>query len=358
MASLVRGYGKYLAKRIIIMATTLIIATYLTVIIANMGGLVDEIVKSQIEIEVSESMREDPKLAEMTKEEKEEYKQEMIALRLRARGLDKPFVMRSFYYLRDALTLNLGRAMFLRSASGSNRISTIILERLPWSILLYTTGTIINIIIGLPLGLYMGRRALSKLDRGVSMFAVLTASLPSWFIGVLFILLFYFYLGWFPPGGLVSTTHASYWSLGAVRDIAWHIALPLMAWVITGFGGWAYTTRNMVIHITHEDYVLAARAKGVPEGLLVRRYILRPAAPPIVTMVALSLIASWSGAIITETVFGWPGLGTLFWGAVSNMDAPVVIGLTVIYAYLLVITIFALNIIYGLLDPRVKTGAR
>ena len=345
------GFLKWLVKRAITMAITLVIAVYITVIIANMGGLVDEIVMKQIQTEVSEMLRTNPRFMNMTLEEREEYKQRLIAERMRARGLDKPPIIRSFYYLRDALTLDLGRT---GKPFGQRRVWDVIMERLPWSVLLFTTATVIDAAIGIPLGLYMGRKALSKFDRGMTLFAILTYSLPAWFVGMLLILVFYFYLGWFPAGQLMSGMYKSYWTPEAIADIMWHMALPLMSWVITGFGGWAYTTRNIVIHITHEDYVLVARAKGVPERLLIRRYILRPAAPPIVTMIALALIGSWGGAIITETVFQWPGLGQLYWWAVSVQEASLVIGITVIYAYLLVITVFVLNILYGFLDPRIK----
>jgi len=345
------GFLKWLAKRAITMAITLVIAVYITVIIANMGGLVDEIVMKQIEAQVSEMLRMNPRFMNMTLEEREEYRQRLIAEQIKARGLDKPPIIRSFYYLRDALTLDLGRT---GRPFGQRRVWDVIMERLPWSVLLFTTATVINAAIGIPLGLYMGRKALSKFDRGMMLFAILTYSLPAWFVGMLLILVFYFYLGWFPAGQLVSGMYKSYWTPEAIADIMWHMALPLMSWVITGFGGWAYTTRNIVIHITHEDYVLVARAKGVPERLIIRRYILRPAAPPIVTMIALALIGSWGGAIITETVFQWPGLGQLYWWAISTQEASLVIGITVIYAYLLVITVFVLNILYGFLDPRIK----
>jgi len=107
-----------------------------------------------------------------------------------------------------------------------------------------------------------------------------------------------------------------------------------------------------------EDYVYAARARGLPEKKILNRYVLRAASPPTVTSLALTIIASWQGAIITETVFNWPGLGRLFFEAITRLDAPVVIGLTAIYAYLLVGTVLILDLIYGLLDPRVRAIRR
>ena len=111
-----------------------------------------------------------------------------------------------------------------------------------------------------------------------------------------------------------------------------------------------------LLELAVNEALMVARAKGLSENLITRRYVLRPTLPPIVTSVSLSLIASWQGAIITETVFGWPGLGSLFYTAILSHDAPVIIGLTVVYAYLLVITLFILDIVYGFLDPRIKVG--
>jgi peptide/nickel transport system permease protein len=138
-------------------------------------------------------------------------------------------------------------------------------------------------------------------------------------------------------------------------DILYHMALPLFTWVFSLVGSWAYVTRNLIIQIVDEDFVTAARARGLQESLVMRRYILRPALPPIVTSIALALVGSWQGAIITETVFNWPGLGSLFYAAISALDAPVIIGLTVVYAYLLVATILILDLAYSIMDPRIRS---
>lgn len=350
------GYASFLAKRGIILVVTLIIATYLTVIIANLGGYIDTILKQQIELEVSQSLATNPQFLALPPEKQEEFRKTMIDARIKAAGLDKPFWERSIIYLQKALTLNLGRAMFIKSAGGSSKVSDIILERLPVTVVLFTTGTILSAVIGLYLGLHMGRRALSLFDRSLTMIAIITSSIPPWFFGIIAILIFAFYLNIFPAGGIISQIHENW--ISWLLDFLHHLTLPLLVWIATFFGYWAYVTRNLVINILHEDYVMAARVKGLSERTIMRRYVLRPAAPPIITMIALAIIASWTGAIITETVFSWPGLGRLYYEAIWSMDAPIIIGETVIYAYLLVITVFALDVIYGLLDPRIRVGMR
>ncbi|RLI13381.1 ABC transporter permease [Candidatus Bathyarchaeota archaeon] len=353
---MVAPYVKFVAKKAVALALTLVLATYLVVIISNLGGYLDTLVRNQIIKEVTSRYAQRPEFQRLPKEEQEKILKREIEAELKARGLDKPFFPdRSLIYLRDALSLNLGRAMVIKSASGSSKVSAIILERLPWSVLLFTTGTILSVAIGIYLGLHMGRRALSKFDRGMSLSAIILQSIPPWYFGVLALLIFAYRLHWFPSGGWVKKFYGVPWYILAV-DMLHHLALPLVCWVISTFGFWAYVTRNLVIYILYEDYVMAAKAKGVPEEMLIRRYVLRPAAPPIVTMTALALIASWQGAIITETVFKWFGLGYLYWQAIMALDAPIIIGLTVTYAYLLMITVLVLDIIYGLLDPRVRTG--
>src|SRR5256886_4434730 len=147
-------------------------------------------------------------------------------------------------------------------------------------------------------------------------------------------------------------------SIGFALNMVYHMALPALALILSSFGTWAYTTRNLVLQIMDEAYVYAARARDLPGRTILRRYVLRAASPPTVTSLALTVISSWQGAIITETVFQWPGLGRLFFEAINTLDAPVVIGLTAVYAYLLVITVFVLDLVYGLLDPRVKALRR
>jgi len=350
------GYASYLARRLVVLGLTLVIATYITVLIANYGGYIDVILRAQIEYEVSSELAKSPAFKALPEEEQRKMIEEMVNMRIVAAGLDKPFFERSLLYLVQALTLDLGKAMFLHSAAGSYKVADIILERLPWTVVLFVTGTLISAIIGLYLGLVMGRKSLSIFDRSLTMFAILTSVIPPWFFGVISLLIFSFWLGLFPHGGIIGRIHEEF--LPWLLDFLHHLTLPLMVWVFTYFGYWAYVTRNLVIYILHEDYVMAARAKGLPSGVVMRKYVLRPAAPPIITMIALAVIWSVMGAIITETVFGWRGVGLLFAEAIFNMDAPVIIGLTVMFAYLLISTVFTLDVVYGFLDPRIKVGAR
>lgn len=349
------GYSRYLAKRALFLGVTLLLAVYATVVIANLGGYVDRLLYDQIKFEVNNKLSRDPAYARLTSEQRKELANKMIESRIKAAGLDKPFPIRSFIQFTQALTLNLGRASFLKSAAGSTKVSDIILERLPRTILLFTSGTLLSALVGIYIGLTQARRALSRYDKSMILFSIFTYVQPPWFFGILFILIFSFYFRIFPTGGMVSAPPPTE-PFAYAMDVLYHLALPLFTWVFATFGYWSYTTRNIVLQTMNEDFVTAAKAKGLPKNLVLSKYVLRPASPPIVTSIALSIVFSWTGAIITEIVFNWPGIGLLFWEAISTLDAPVIIGLTVLLAYLLIGTVFILDIIYGFLDPRVKTG--
>ncbi|RLE69767.1 MAG: ABC transporter permease, partial [Thermoprotei archaeon] len=241
---------------------------------------------------------------------------------------------------------------YLQSDSGSRLVRNIILERLPQTVMLFTPAMIINFFLHMFIGLHLARHYGSFLDK---LFIALSPSsvIPGWFYGIFLILIFYSWLHVLPPGGIVDVPPPEdpvQYSLSVLR----HMILPLSSWIISGFFLGCYGSRTFFLIFSTEDYVEAARAKGLPPRLLERRYILRPALPPIVTSFALGLIGSWGGAIITETVFNWPGLGLVTYRAINAFDTPVLVGITVIYAYLLLATVYLLDIIYVIIDPRIR----
>ncbi|ADM27775.1 binding-protein-dependent transport systems inner membrane component [Ignisphaera aggregans DSM 17230] len=347
---------RYLIFRALVLAVTTIIAIYLTILIANMGGQVDEIVKAELLAAISESVRNDPSL----KGRDPAFIQSIIMERynnsLKALGLDKPFYYRSFRYLWDAITLNLGRAWRLTSNSGSKQVRIIILERLPATILLFTSIQLILFFSGLFAGLYLSRRYGSKLDKLVVLLSPLS-SMPGWFYGIFLIIIFASTLRILPYGGMVDAPPPQDPLLYALSVLK-HMILPMLSWFIAYFVFNAYSMRTFFLIFSSEDYVELARAKGLPSRVIERRYILRPAMPPIITQLALTIIASWMGAIVTERIFNWPGIGSLLYTAIAANDPPVVIGIVTIYAYLLAITVFILEIVYVLIDPRIRLVGR
>ena len=345
---------RHLVKRAIILFLTVVAAVYITIWIANMGGYVDEIVKGELYLSISQSVRQNPAYKYLNETQVRELIDAIYANELKRIGFDKPFIYRSFIYLKDAITLSLGRALFLSSASGSKSVYIIITERLPNTVLLFTTTQMILFFIGLFTGLFLSRRYGSIPDR-LAVMLVPLSSMPGWFYGIFLILIFASYLRILPYGGMVDVPPPTD-NLSYALSVLKHMILPVLSWLVAYSFINIYVRRTFFLMFSSEDYVELAKAKGLPEPLIQRRYVLRPTLPPIITDFSLSLIASWMGAIITERVFNWPGIGSLLYSASVMFDTPVLVGLVVIYAYLLVVTVFTLEIVYAVLDPRIRMG--
>ena len=344
----------YTALRMVALFFTVLIGVYLTILIANMGGHVDEIRKGYIRETVAIEVSQDPELRNMTADERREHIDKLVVLQEKRMGLDRPFLVRSFNFLLGAMTLNLGWADNMSSDSGSRQVRLIILERLPATVLLFSTSFFMLFFVGIFVALYLSRNYGSALDRVIVALAP-TSAAPSWFYGLFLILLFAALAGWFPFGGLVSAPPPESifnYSLSVLN----HMVLPVGAIFISAVFLGIYSWRTFFLIFSNEDYVDMARAKGLSDRVIERRYIMRPTMPTIVTGLALSIIGLWFGSIVLETIFNWPGLGRLFYLASNIFETSVIVGSTVIYAYLLGITVFFLDIVYALIDPRVKVG--
>ncbi|MCS7202529.1 MAG: ABC transporter permease [Dictyoglomus sp.] len=327
-------------------------AVYLTIVVANAGGYVDKLIETEIRMNVAMAIKEDPTLRGYTEEQKMSLIESQVKTQLKMKGLDKPFFIRSLYHLRNALTLDLGTAMWMTSDSGSMKVKNIILERLPLTILLFTTATVLIFFINLFLGLKLSQKYGSFLDKLIVYLSPLS-TIPGWFYGIFLLLIFYSWLHILPHGGFMDfPPPPTLWE--KILSVIKHMILPLSAWLISSIFVGTYSERNFFLIYSTEDYVEVARAKGLPQKDVERKYILRPALPPIITSFALSVISSWMGAIITEHIFSWPGLGMVLSQAIGMFDAPVIIGVTVIYAYLLAGTVLLLDFIYAIIDPRVR----
>lgn len=346
---------KYTVTRMVALFLMVIVGVYLTILIANMGGYVDKIRASQIREQIGAQYGQDPQFRQLPRERREAIIAEMVAAEEKRFGLDQPFFIRSLRFLTDALSLNLGRAQDLTSDSGSSEVRRIILERLPSTLLLFATANLLLFFGSIFFALSLSRRYGSLADRLIVALAP-TSAAPGWFYGIFLILIFAGLLGVLPFGGMVAAPPPEN-ILGRVLSTLEHMVLPVTALVLGAIFLNIYNWRTFFLIYSSEDYVDMAKAKGLPAGTIERRYILRPTLPTIITSFALTLIGLWTGAIILETVFNWPGLGRLLYRAIGLYDTPVIVGSTVIYAYLLAITVFLLDFIYALVDPRVKIGS-
>ena len=345
---------KYTGVRLVVLFVTVMVAIYLTVLIANMGGYVDTMMRAEIEYNVTQIVANNPNSQNMSTEQKKAMAEQMIALEIRRMGLDQPQAVRNFRFLSNALTLKLGYATSMLSDTGSRTVRLILLERLPATLLLMGSSQLLLFFASLFLGLSLSRQYGSVWDKLVILLTP-TSAAPGWFYGIFMILIFAALLRIMPFGGLVSSPPPENPVIFAL-SVLQHLILPAFSLFFSGFFLSIYGLRTFFLIYSSEDYVEMAKAKGLISRDIERRYILRPTLPNIITNFALTLIGVWGGAIVTETIFNWPGLGRMFYTAIGLYDIPVIVGDTIIYAYLLAITVFILEIIYALVDPRVKIG--
>ena len=346
--------SRYVVVRLLTLFVTVVIGIYLTIVIANMGGFVDQIMKGEIRERVTNSVIASPAAQQMDPDVRTKLIQDRIASEEERLGLNVPIAIRNFRYLSNALTLQLGRAINMTSDSGSKTVRLIILERLPATLLLMGISQLFLFLSSLLIALNLSRRYGNIWDRVVVALSP-TSSVPPWFYGIFLILIFASLLRVLPFGGMVDSpppTNPFDYSL----SLAKHLILPGLSLVLSSFFLSIYTNRTFFLIYSSEDYVDMAKAKGLPAREVEQRYILRPTLPNIITNFALLIISLWNGATITETIFLWPGLGRTLFQAIGLYDIPIIVGTTIINAYLLAFTVFLLDFIYALVDPRVKIG--
>jgi peptide/nickel transport system permease protein len=342
-----------LAVRALTLVGVLIAVLVLLVISLGATGFSDRLLEAQVNEDVrgfrqsaSQTIRDPAELEKAVTERQAELEDFY--------GLNDPWWQRLPPQVFRVLTLDLGEARSLRTAEGSNRISDIVLERLPYTIILLTSASLITAIIGLTVGVRMATRVGSRLDRGVAYFAAISFAVPAWWLGILFILIFAFRLDILPAGGMYSNPPPLDQPERAL-DLAKHAILPILTLVPVSVGPYIYSVRTMTVTIAQDDHVQLARAKGLPESKINSRHILRVAAPPIVTGLVLGLAGSLSGSILTETVFNWRGMGRLYYDSISGTpDEGVIVALTFIFTLIYVIARFILDVLYVILDPRVR----
>jgi peptide/nickel transport system permease protein len=345
---------RYSGVRLVTLFITVVIAIYLTIMIANMGGYVDRMMRNEIEENITMQVASGKAYQNLTTEAKKELAQQMIDLEIKRLHLDQPLMVRTVGYLSNAITLRLGRALQMASDTGSRQVRLIILERLPSTLLLMGSSQLLLFFASLFLALSLSRHYGSFWDKLIIALTP-TSAAPPWFYGIFLILIFAAILKILPFGGLVSapppTDQFEYF-----LSLLQHLLLPGFALFFSGFFLSIYGWRTFFLIYSSEDYVEMAKAKGLSARDIERRYILRPTLPNIITNFALLLIGVWQGAIVTETIFNWPGLGRTLYQAIGFNDTPVIVATAIIYAYLLAITVFLLDFIYALVDPRVKIG--
>ena len=330
----------------------IVLFSILVLTISLLGPTMDNVIKEAVKFNVIDGLS-NQKIEFKDLTERQRYIDQQITLQIKNLGLEEPWYSpnRFLNTLFKVMLLDLGKSSFFVSDSGSSSVKDIIVEKIPKTLLLFTTSTLVIAIIGIFLGVFLANQAESKLDKANSIFAVFSNSIPIWWFGMIMIFIFAFSLNIFPARSTPFTPPDSPYYIG---DLLYHMILPFITMVILGFGSVAYIVRYIVSGILNEDFIKAKFAMGIPKRKILYSSALKNAAPPIVTMIALGLAGSFGGAFTVEVVFDWPGMGKLYFDAIGLMDVPIIIGLTYVSTLIFLITVFLIDIIYAYLDPRVK----
>jgi peptide/nickel transport system permease protein len=266
-------------------------------------------------------------------------------------GLDRPLIPDQLVaYLGATATGDLGVSIKFQNRPALDVISDFL-----WpTVLLIGLGELVAIIIGLTIGAYAGWKRGGVVDRVGTGTSLILYSMPYFVIGMPLIIIFAAGLHWFPTSGMSSTSISSQGFLGQLFDIGRHLVLPLATVSLGLIGSYSIIMRSAILETRSEDYMTTARAKGITDGRMLRSHAFPNALLPMVTIIAINLGYVVAGAITAEIVFNWPGLGTLTINALEERDYPVLQGIFLLLSVAVVIANLAADLLYGLLDPRVR----
>jgi peptide/nickel transport system permease protein len=284
--------------------------------------------------------------------------QEQYAMLREQLGLDKPLHLRYIEYLGRMLTWNFGNGMI----SGGVSVTGQIMQRLPNTLILLGLEAFFSIIAGVLVGVLVAHKRGGWFDTVTVTGSLITYSVPIFFIGWLMIFFFGVQLHWFPLGGTEPRIWGRNPPANAIEYLAGRlscIAMPLITLFLFSVGGWILLSRACVLETITEDYVVTARAKGLKETTVLYKHVLKNASLPLITSVAMTFGFLISGAIITETLFDYSGMGLLIWDALRGgpaPDLPVLQAIFYVIALCVIIANFIADLLYGVIDPRIKYG--
>lgn len=249
-------------------------------------------------------------------------------------GLNLPFYERYLRYLGSLLQGDLGRSYIQKT-----EVNTLIVSRLPPSLLLMAAGIAAELAMGLTVGIVAAVRRRTRLDQGLMVFSFIGVSAPQFVVGILLIYVFAYWLGWFPLSGYGTPQH---------------LVLPALTLGFLGAGWYARMMRSSMLDVLQQDFVRTARAKGLSKARVVLRHAVPNALLPVIAMVGIDIGILMSGIVVVESVFGWPGIGQLAWQAIQRVDIPIIMGVTLVAASAIVIGNLIADILALFMDPRIK----
>lgn len=262
----------------------------------------------------------------------------------RAFGLDRPIPEQYLSWLGRFLTGDWGY-----SYASHLPVLQLIGERFPNTLYLMSVVYVVTLLVAIPIGVFTALRQYTWFDHLVTGLTFTAYSMPTFWLGLLLIIVFGLYLRLFPLGG-ISTPGTSFDIVDRLR----HLVLPVATLAFVGAAHYVRYLRASMLETISQDYVRTARAKGLAERVVVGRHALKNAAIPLVTVAALDLPELFVGALVTETIFGWPGMGRLYWDAATRSDYPIIMGILTVSAGLIILANLIADVMYAYLDPRIR----
>ena len=268
------------------------------------------------------------------------YTEEQYEAKKEELGLDRPFLVQFADYVVGVVTrFDLGT-----SYKSNRSVNTEILERLPVTLRLGLTGIVITVVLGVPLGILAAVKQYSIGDYIATVLSLIMASMPSFWLGLMLIIIFALQLQWLPASmPSIAAASAKYWVLPAIT-----IGLPPVASVLR-------FTRSTMLDVVRQDYIRTARSKGLSEKVVIFKHALRNALLPIITFVGIMLGGTVAGSVVIESIFSIPGIGSLVTTAVSNQDYPIIQGCVLVLSILICLINLVIDVVYGFVDPRIMS---
>ncbi|MFN7751915.1 MAG: ABC transporter permease [Pseudomonadota bacterium] len=278
--------------------------------------------------------------------------QQDIARAIAELGLDRPLHEQYLRFLAGALSGDLGRSF----ATGAPAME-LILERMPATLELACVSMLIAVVLGIPLGLLAGLRPKSRAARAIMAGSIVGFSLPTFWVGLMLIMVFSVWLGWLPPTGRGDTVPLLGIEVSFLTpDGLAHLALPAINLALFNLALLVRLVRAGTREALAQDYVRYARAKGLPESRVIGVHVLKNIMVPVVTVAGLELGSVIAFAVVTETLFAWPGMGKLLIDSINQLDRPVIVAYVLLVVLMFVLINLAVDLVYSLLDPRVRRG--
>ena len=266
-------------------------------------------------------------------------------------GLDRPLWEQLWAYLSNILSFDFGF-----SYRQQRPVADLLAERLPPTLLLTGTAFVLSLAAGVTLGVMAARRAGRWSDSAITVVALFFYATPLFWVGLMGVFLFSVTLGWLPAFGMASVG-VTLTGFDHVVDLARHLLLPALTLALFHMAVYARMTRASMLEVRDQDFVRTARAKGVGEGRILRRHVLRNAILPVVTIAGMKAGYLLGGSIVVETVFAWPGIGRLAYEAVLQRDYNVLLGVFLVTSAVVIAVNLATDVVYSLVDPRIELGA-